>query len=207
MTATLQDEAVLAARLQAGDTDALESFLDLVRHKLFGYSVLMCRQRDDAEEVTQEALLRIFERFDQLQEPALVRPWMFRIARNACLMHRRHSRFAPERELSLDELVPAPDGGGRGLQIADWSRLPETQVLRREMRRKLHQAIGELPEAFRSVVLLRDMEERSTAETASVLGLQEEAVRTRLHRARLALRQRLDRELLAREARKIDSRL
>jgi len=84
------------------------------------------------------------------------------------------------------------DGGQRRLEIADWSSLPESQALRAELQRVVQEAIQELPEIYKTVLLLRDMEGLSTAETAEVLGVSEEVVKTRLHRARLAVRQKLD---------------
>ena len=109
-------------------------------------------------------------------------------------MKRRKSVFAPSQELSLDELMPVsdPDGGHAKIQIADWSALPDTQVLRAELRQQLDRAIAELPEIYRAVMLLRDVEELSTEETAQVIDLSADAVKTRLDRARLALRQKLD---------------
>ncbi len=164
------------------------------RAKIFHYSLLMCGHREDAEEVAQETLLRVFENFDHLREPERVRPWVFQIAKNACLMKRRKSVFAPSQEISLDDFLPAMDhdGGHARLQIADWSGLPDRQLLQSEMKQVLDQAIGELPENYRSVILLRDVEELSTLETAHVLDLTEDVVKTRLHRARLAVRQKLD---------------
>jgi len=185
-------ETELARRLIAGDEGAFDRFVEHFRSKIFHYAWMMCGQREDAEEVAQEALLRIFESFDQLREPERVRPWVFRIAKNACLMKRRKSIFAPEHELSLDQFLPAK---GEKLEIADWSVLPEQGALDAEMKQALHRAIRELPDSYRSVVLLRDMEELSTEETAHILDLTEDNVKTRLHRARLALRQKLDESL------------
>lgn len=187
-------EAELARELMAGEPAAFDRFIDHFRPKIFQYSRLMCRDREDAEEVAQEALLKAFENLNQLREPERVRPWVFRIAKNACLMKRRKSVFAPSRELSLDEFMPAADGSGeeRRLQIADWSNLPETTVLRSEMSQVLQEAIGELPENYRPVLLLRDVEELSTQETAQILDLSEDVVKQRLHRARLAVRKKLD---------------
>jgi RNA polymerase sigma-70 factor (ECF subfamily) len=187
-------ETELARRLIAGDTGAFDRFVEQFREKIFQYSWLMCRDREDAEEVTQEALLRIFQNFDQLRDPERVRPWALRIARNECLMKRRKSAFAPSRELSIDEFLPVKrrEGGQMKIQIADWSTLPEDQILQSELRQVLERAIGELPENYRPVILLRDIEELSTQETAQILDLTEDVVKTRLHRARLALRQKLD---------------
>jgi len=101
--------------------------------------------------------------------------------------------FSPSKELSLDEFLPAKgEDGHRKLQIADWSALPDRQLLRGEMKGVLNRAIAELPENYKSVVLLRDIEELSTAETAQVLDLTADVVKTRLHRGRLAIRQKLD---------------
>jgi len=177
-----------------GDANAFDRFVEHFRAKIFHYSWLMCGQREDAEDVAQETLLKVFESFDQLREPERVRPWVFRIARNACLMKRRKSVFAPSQELSLDDFMPAIDhqGGHAKLQIADWSGLPDRQILQSEMKRVLDQAIGALPENYKSVILMRDVEELSTLETAQVLDLTEDVVKTRLHRARLAVRQKLD---------------
>ena len=189
-----QIEIELARRLLAGDMEAFEQFVDLFRSKLFQYTFLVCGQRDDAEEVAQETLMKVFEKLDQLREPERVRPWVLRIARNECLMKRRKSVYAPARELSLDEFLPAwqQNGGERKLDIADWSAVPSDELLRAEMRKVLHQAIAALPELYRPVILLRDIEELSTEETAQILDLSTDAVKQRLHRARLAVRRTLD---------------
>lgn len=184
-------EVELARQLIAGEAQAFDRFVEHFRAKVFHYSWLMCRNREDAEEVAQETLLKVFENFDHLREPERVRPWVFQIAKNACLMKRRKSLFAPSQEFSLDEERPDK------LEIADWSRLPDDQVLQSELRQALDQAIGELPENYRSVMLLRDIEELSTLDTAQILDLTEDVVKARLHRARLAVRQKLDKYLRA----------
>ncbi|MFB3829405.1 MAG: RNA polymerase sigma factor [Bryobacteraceae bacterium] len=192
-------EVELARQLVAGEPEAFERFVEHFRSKIFQYSWLMCGQREDAEEVAQETLLKVFENFNQLREPERVRPWVFRIAKNACLMKRRKSVFAPKQEISLDELMPTlqQDGDAVKLEIADWSGLPDRELLRGELRRVLERAIGDLPDTYRSVMLLRDVEELSTEETAQVLDITPDTVKTRLHRARLAVRQKLDAYLKA----------
>src|SRR5690349_25164426 len=99
----------------AGDPGAFDRFVARFRPKIFQYSWLMCGDREDAEEVAQETLLRVFESLDQLRDPDRVRAWVFRIAKNACLMKRRKSVFAPARELSLDEVLPAAERDRRPL--------------------------------------------------------------------------------------------
>jgi RNA polymerase sigma-70 factor, ECF subfamily len=197
-----EKEIELTRRLLRGDTTAFEPFIEHFRAKIFRYTWLMCGQREDAEEVAQETLLKIFQNFGQLHEPERVRPWIFRIAKNECLMKRRRSVFAPDRELSLDQFMPAKkdQAGQVRIEIADWSGVPDDRVLQAEMKEVLGRAIGELPESYRSVILLRDLEELSTKEAAQILGLSIDLVKTRLHRARLALREKLDTHLRGRVA-------
>jgi RNA polymerase sigma-70 factor (ECF subfamily) len=180
-----QDERALAEALLAGERDAFERFVGHFRSKIFHYSWLMCGNPEDAEEVAQETLLKVFESFDQLRQPERVRAWVFRIARNVCLMQRRKSVFAPTHELSVEEQPP-------GDEIADDAQFPESQYLTAELRAIIDRVVAELPSAYRAVVLLRDLEELSTEETAQVLDLGVDAVKQRLHRGRAAMRQKLD---------------
>jgi RNA polymerase sigma-70 factor (ECF subfamily) len=194
-----ETDVELANALLAGSPGAFENFVTTYRAKIFQYSLLMCGHREDAEEVAQETLLKVFEKLDQLREPERMRGWVFRIARNACLMKRRKSSYAPARELSLDELMPTfrQEGEERRLEIADWSELADETVIRAQLQELVRQSIEELPDIYRSVILLRDFEELSTQETAEVLDITEDTVKTRLHRARLAVRRHLDRRLQA----------
>lgn len=190
----VSDDLQLARDLLAGSPGAFDSFVDTYNSKIFRYSYAMCRQREDAEEVAQETLLKVFRSLDQLHDPERLKPWIFRIAKNACLMKRRKSVFAPTEELSLDELKPAKDGEMR-LEIADWSLLPDQAAENSELRQALDHAVAALPDIYRSVFLLRDAEQLSTEDTAEILGISTDTVKTRLHRARLALRKQLDEHL------------
>jgi RNA polymerase sigma-70 factor (ECF subfamily) len=184
----------LAERLLSGDPEGFDEFVQSYRRKLFQYSFLMCGHREDAEEVAQETLMRVFSNLDQLRDPQNLKSWVFRIAKNECLMKRRKSVFAPEHELSLEDLHPRAGAGGESqkIEIADWSGLPDDAAQRSEYRRIIGEAIRELPETYRAVILLRDVEELTTEEAAAVLDISTDLVKTRLHRARLALRQKLD---------------
>jgi RNA polymerase sigma-70 factor (ECF subfamily) len=186
-------EVEWARRLLAGDASAFTPFVESFQSKVFQYTWLMCGQREDAEEVAQDTLLKVFESFDQLREPEHVKAWVFQIARNYCLMKRRKSVFAPERELSLDELLPGTDSPGIAAseRVPDRRELPEQELLRKELNRELETAMQELPANYRSVVLLRDVDGLSTADVAEVLELSADVVKQRLHRGRLALRKRL----------------
>ena len=178
-------ETDLARALLAGEPDAFEKFVEHFRSKVFHYSWLMCGSPEDAEEVAQETLLKVFASIDQLREPERVRAWVFRIARNVCLMQRRKSVFAPAHELSLDELPPSAE-------VPDLAPAPEGNVLRAELRAVIDRVVAELPASYRAVVLLRDLEELTTEETAQILDLGTDVVKTRLHRGRAAMRQKLD---------------
>jgi len=191
-------EVLLAEALLAGDSGAFDEFVEVFRSKIFQYSLMTCGHREDAEEVAQDTLLKVFENFAQLQDPRHVKAWVFRIAKNACLLKRRKSVFAPKTELSLEDYLPQLEEarGGLRMQIADWSMVPDNQLLQAQLKQVLSGAIRELPEIYRSVLLLRDVEELTTEETAQTLKVSLDVVKTRLHRARLAIRQKLDRHLL-----------
>jgi RNA polymerase sigma-70 factor, ECF subfamily len=180
-----QQETALATALAAGEPRAFEAFVEHFRSKIFHYSWLMCGHPEDAEEVAQETLLKVFESFDQLREPERVRAWVFRIAKNACLMQRRRSVFAPAHELSIDELAPTVEPAGS-------EPAPDSRLLHGELKAILDRLIVELPPTYRAVVLLRDVEELSTEETAQILDISTDLVKTRLHRARKAMKQSLD---------------
>ncbi len=169
----------------AGEVKAFERFVEHFRSKIFHYSWLMCGRREDAEEVAQETLLKAFENIAQLRDPEKVRAWIFRVAKNACLMQRRRSVFAPAHEMSIDELPP-------GVEIRGEEPAPEAEYLHSELRAVVDRAIAELPVTYRAVVLLRDIEELSTDDVAQILDLSHDVVKTRLHRGRTAMRQKLD---------------
>lgn len=174
-----------------GDATAFDEFVERFRTRIFQYSFLMCGQRDDAEEVAQDTMLKVFESFASLREPEKVRSWVFRIAKNACLMKRRKSIFAPEHEVSLEEYMH-PAGSEYQRQVASHDVLQDEALYAQEMRTALTAAIRTLPTKYRSVLLLRDVEELSTEETADILELSTDVVKQRLHRARMALRKALE---------------
>jgi len=185
-------DAELARHLLAGSMEAFEQFVAAYYNKLFRYSYAMCGQREDAEEIAQETLMKVFENLHQLHEPERLKPWVFRIAKNACLMKRRKSVFAPKAEVSLDQLIPTRSGDGAKLEIADWSGLPDHLAMDAELRERLRTSVHALPEMYRAVFLLRDVEGLSTEEAAEVLEVSTDVIKQRLHRARLILRKGLD---------------
>jgi len=186
----------LARALLPGDLSAFDEFVETFRQRIFQYSHLMCGQREDAEEVAQDTLLKLFENFHTLRSPERVRPWVFRIAKNACLMKRRRSIFAPEQEVSLEQYMNLEtEDGLRPREVAAPDPEPEARLLQRQLTESLERAIQALPPSYRSVILLRDMEELSTEDAAEILEVSTDVVKQRLHRARLALRRILEDQL------------
>jgi RNA polymerase sigma-70 factor (ECF subfamily) len=199
MPSTAQEDLALAEALIAGRPEAFEPFVRRFAPLIMNFGRRMCGQRDDAEEVLQETLLTAYQSIKDLRQPAALTAWVYRVAANACLHMRRRGRHDPERELSLDELLPAPGASGAP-DVPDWSDVPLDRLLQGELRDKLTQAVLELPSTYRVVLVLRDQEGFSTRETAEILGIGEPLVKVRLHRARLAMRKALDDYITGRSA-------
>lgn len=178
------EELVAAAR--GGDNAALDAFVRRHESRLYRFGLKMCRNREAAGEVVQDTLLAVVRSLAGFRGEASVTTWLYTIARRACLRRRRRSRFAPEREESLEAIVAEEVP-----PIASPAPTPEEDAGRREIAAALDAAIGSLEPAQREVLLLRDVEGLSTPEVAAALGLRVEAVKSRLHRARLAVRRRL----------------
>jgi RNA polymerase sigma-70 factor (ECF subfamily) len=195
------DEATdlsLIERLRQGDAAALEPLMD--RHAARAYRVAYGITRDhaDAEEVVQDAFLTLYRKVESFEGRAALGSWLYRVVTNAALMKRRAKR--PEQEVSLDGRLPEFDAGGgrigdRDFVLADWSQDPEAELLSREMRSLLDRAIATLPGDYRTVLLLRDVEGLSNEAVAEIVGDSVSAVKSRLHRARMALREDVTRAL------------
>ena len=183
-------DAELVARLKQGDREALAGLLRRYQGKVYRLAMNMTRSPQDAEEVTQDVFLAVYRKIGEFDGRAAFSTWLYRVASNAALMKLRGRRSEPH--LSIEEEGPAfaPDGH-HARPVADWSELPEDRLLSAERRRVLGQAIEALPPDYKAVVVLRDIEGLSNQEVAEVLGATVLAVKSRLHRARLALRERL----------------
>lgn len=184
-------DADLLQAVTSRDPGAFDLFVERYGRRLLAFGLRMCGQREDAEDVFQETLIKAYEGLEKVRDAGAVRTWLFRVAANQCLMKRRKS--PPEREIPLEHYKPAGFDFADPLEIPDWSHLPEDDAARAELHDALESAIGDLPQDLRIVVILRDVEGLSTRETAEALGLGDSAVKMRLHRARLALRQSLER--------------
>jgi RNA polymerase sigma-70 factor (ECF subfamily) len=142
----------------------------------------------EAEDVLQETFISAFRGLDRFEGRSLLSTWLYRIAYNAALMHLRKRELAT---VSIDEPIENEEGDPMPRQLVDWGAAPDQVLLNGELHRALDAAVAALPETLRSVFVLRDIEGLSTAETAAILDLTETNVKVRLHRARLALRERL----------------
>ena len=150
------------------------------------FSTSVCGHADDAEDAMQEALIKTYRYVGRIREPGAFRPWLYRTVRNACLMGRRKRVGEPTRLQSLDDVLPGTDGPARP-EMPDQGKNPEQLADNARLRRRLRKALGRLPVPYRTIVFLREMEGLSTREVANVMGISEDSVKTRLHRARLQL--------------------
>jgi RNA polymerase sigma-70 factor (ECF subfamily) len=183
----------LIERMKARDPQAFEEFFRTHGEKLLRFGYRMCGDREDAREVLQDTLLKTFESISTLKQPGAFAGWLYRIAHNACLMRRRRSKFLKE-EVELEEALPGPGAG----EALPWNRLPDQALLDDELRERLRQAILDLPEGYRSVLVLRDLEGLDTETVAEALGLGKDVVKMRLHRARGKVRNALEAYLRSR---------
>jgi RNA polymerase sigma-70 factor (ECF subfamily) len=177
--------------LRQNDPAALERALALLQETVFSFSMKVCGQREDAEDTMQEVLLKSVPYLPRFSSPQALSVWLYKVAKNRCLMSRRKSKFAPQKELALDELMP--DRRELESLAGGNDENPEISTLRGERAQWLRDAILRLPPAYRLVLVLRDMEELSDEEVAKITGMRAGTVRVRLHRARLYLRKELAR--------------
>ncbi len=185
---TIADEEVVA-RVRSGETGLYEILMRRYNQRLFRVVRSVLRDDAEAEDVLQEAWVRAYERLDQFEGRAGFATWLTRIAFHEALARIRKARRWSPLENSLGEIMPEAE------RCHTTSETPETQAVRHQLGRALESAVDALPEAYRSVFVLRQVEQLSTSETAECLDLSEETVKTRLHRSRALLRRQLEERL------------
>lgn len=185
------DESRLLAGLRARDPTASEAFVRRYGPQMLATARRYLRSEEDCADAVQDAFISAFRTIDGFEGHSRLATWLHRIVVNACLMKlRSRSRH---HEVSIDPLLPAFDKSGHHAQsIRGWRRRPEDELLREETRALVRRSIDRLPEDYRTVLLLRDIEQLSTEETARLLQASPGTIKTRLHRARQALRSLLD---------------
>ncbi len=184
----MQDDAshVLLERARSGDRQALEDLLARHQTQVYRFGLKMCRNPEDAEDVLQDTLLAMARGVRDFRGASSISTWLYTIARSYCIKKRRRSKFAPAETHSLETSADV-----NASRLADPARSPDEAFADGEVRRALEEAIALLEPKYREVLLLRDEEGLTAPEVAQVLGVSVQAVKSRLHRARLQVRERI----------------
>jgi RNA polymerase sigma-70 factor (ECF subfamily) len=183
-------ERELIGRMQAGDPSAVTELASTYGPRIHQLAFRYMKNWEDAEEVTQDVLLKVYRKIDAFRGDAALSSWIYRITFNTAMSRLRTGRQAraveqPRHEYPQSDAAPAPQ------EPADWSALSDDHVLRREMREKLLEALTHLPEVYRVPVVLRDIQGLSTEEASAILHVKTQTLKSRLHRGRLILREHL----------------
>jgi RNA polymerase sigma-70 factor (ECF subfamily) len=183
----MTEEPQLLIKLRERSPAAFQQLFSAYSDKIYRLAVSILENEDDAEDIVQEVFTRFFENLDRFEGRSKIGTWLYRVAYNASIDRLRKYRSRPvaELDISFEDEIPLPD------ELSDWSESAGTVFDQQEIRQKLEDAIQSLPETLRVVFLLRDVEELSTLDTANILEITPGAVKVRLHRARLLLRDTL----------------
>ena len=186
MTEAVRSDEQLLAEARGGSVRALEDLLERHQAQIYRFGLKMCRHPEDARDVLQDTLLAMSRGVRDFRGASSLSTWLYSIARSYCLKKRRRSQFAPAEERSLDTDVAA-----EARRLADPGAAPDEAVAGKQVEEVMDAAISALEPRYREVLLLRDVEGLTAPEVAEVLGVSVQAVKSRLHRARLAVRQRV----------------
>ena len=171
--------------------DAVERALSLLQNTVYSFSMKVCGHPEDAEDTMQDVLIKLLPYLPKFENPQALSVWLYKVARNRCLMNRRGAKNSRSKHVSLDELMPTPRDLDHLMNVLTPD--PETSLLREERDLRVREAVRKVPPPYRMTLVLHDMEGLTTAEVAEVTGVREGTVRVRLHRARLMLRRHLER--------------
>jgi RNA polymerase sigma-70 factor (ECF subfamily) len=183
-------DSELVRAIIAGHQDRFYELVKRYEKNLYNFGLRMCDNPSDAEDMVQDTFLNVYRYIGGFRYETKFKNWLYRVATSACLKKKRRSKYAPDRELSLDEFLPS-DESSVSVDLPRWASQPLDQVLDEELGEVIRQALLDLPEKYRLVIVLRDVEGFSTQETAEILNLTAANVKVRLHRARLFLRSAL----------------
>jgi RNA polymerase sigma factor (sigma-70 family) len=194
MTQTsVEDDRELLARAQGGDMSAFEALVGRHEEKVYGLALRMTRSEADAAEIAQDTFLSAYQHLSEFRGEAAFGSWVHRIAANNALMRLRRQKVL---DIVSDDDLAAPEFTDRGslseVPESDWSRRADDLLLDEELGRAIQTATDALPEGYREVFLLKDVEGLSYEEISEMVGISIPAVKSRLHRARLALREAID---------------
>jgi RNA polymerase sigma-70 factor (ECF subfamily) len=189
----MHSETELLARLKAGEPDALGHLADAFGGKIYQLAFRYLRNREDAEEVTQDVLFKVYRKVDAFRGDSALSSWVYRITFNAAMSRLRTARHQ-RAQAEARHAASGPDDRGErkpSREVGDWSNLADEQVLRAELRQRVYQAVLALPAIYRGPVVLRDIQGMSTEEASARLRVKDQTLKSRLHRGRMILRRQL----------------
>jgi RNA polymerase sigma-70 factor, ECF subfamily len=193
LSSYLRTDEALIARLRARDESAVADLDAVYRSRIQQLALRYVKNPEDAEEVAQDVLMKVYRKIDAFRGDAALSSWIYRITFNTVMSRLRGQKAVQQHEVREADLLADVDenGGAVRREPVDWSSLGDEAMLRAQMRLKLAVALKEMPEIYRTPVILRDMQGMSTEEASSRLGIKEQTLKSRLHRGRLFLRQHL----------------
>ena len=189
-----QDRRLIAG-LQAGDQAAVQELAERYGPRIQQLAMRHMKNREDAEEVTQDVLLKVHRKIHAFRGDAALSSWIYRITFNTAMSRLRQNRAARAAAQERDRVEALLEMGEQVRTLsepADWSRMPDEHVMRAQLREALAAAVAELPEIYRAPVVLRDIEGLTTEEASSRLKVKDQTLKSRLHRGRLMLREKLE---------------
>jgi RNA polymerase sigma-70 factor, ECF subfamily len=194
-TPILTADQELLARLQSGDERALADLSDAYSSKIYQLAFRYLRNKEDAEEITQDVLFKVYRKVDAFRGDAQLSSWIYRITFNAAMSRLRTARYQRAQAEDRRTAAAADEDGStaspRTLDVADWSDMADERVLRTQLRQRVFRAILALPAIYRAPVMLRDIQGMSTEEASALLKVKDQTLKSRLHRGRLILRKQL----------------
>ena len=181
----------LLKRLQAGDERAIAELADAYGTKIYQLAFRYLRNKEDAEEVTQDVLMKVHRKVDAFRGDAALSSWIYRITFNAAMSRLRTARYQRSQDEARQADADAEQQTPSRADVADWSDMADERVLRSQLRRRVLRAILALPAIYRAPVVLRDLHGMSTEEASAMLHVKDQTLKSRLHRGRLILRKQL----------------
>jgi RNA polymerase sigma-70 factor (ECF subfamily) len=176
--------------INSGKNELFPELVKKYQKRLYNFGLRICRDSRDAEDLVQDTFINVHKYLGTFRKEAKFKNWMYRIAVSMCSKMRRKSVYAPDRELSLEEFMPGHDDN-HNKELPSWADVPLDSLLNRELNETVREAIHSLPEQYKMVIVLRDLEGFSTKEAAKLLDTSVSNVKVMLHRARLYLREEL----------------
>jgi RNA polymerase sigma-70 factor, ECF subfamily len=189
----LKTDEELLERLRAGDENAIRDVAEAYGSKIYQLAFRYLRNKEDAEEVTQDVLYKVHRKIDAFRGDAALSSWIYRITFNAAMSRLRTAKYQRSQNEDLQLALADSDDPTRPVrkEIADWSDMADERVFRTQLRKRVFSAILALPAIYRAPVMLRDIQGLSTEEASAMLHVKDQTLKSRLHRGRLILRRQL----------------